>query len=305
MIYSYENYDTNRISAMKRITSLTESAFKPWFFLVRFVLFHRSYRMLRRVFKSTLLLTALLVTIGAQAQTAGKLRIGVEANYPPFSQMSPDGKFSGFDIDIANAICAEMKVECTLVAQEWDGMMPALNAKKFDMIVASMSITEERKKNADFSDSYYDIPSTFVAKTGAFTAVTPAALKGKKIIVTRNTPRAKYLQDNYKDSEILLVAKEAEVTMELAAGRGDIGFGSSLAATSAFLKSPQGAGFSKVGPSIYPSGGAKQGGGVGIAMRKGEDALRTRVNAALKTITANGVYKSINDKYFDVNIRGE
>lgn len=73
----------------------------------------------------------------------------------------PDGQFfSGFDIDIANALCAQMKADCTIVSQEWDGMMPALNAKKFDMIVASMSITEERKKSADFSDSDYDIPST-------------------------------------------------------------------------------------------------------------------------------------------------
>ena len=262
--------------------------------------------MIRKLAAASLLIAAFAAHTGALAQAPGwaKIRIGVEANYPPFSQMSPDGKFSGFDIDIANAICAEIKAECTLVSQEWDGMMPALNAKKFDMIVASMSITEERKKSADFSDSYYDIPSAWIAKAGSYPQVNAAALKGKKIIVTRNTPRAKFVQENFKDSEILLVAKEAEVTMELAAGRGDIGFGSSLAATAAFLKSPEGKGYSKVGAPVT-LGGAAQGGGVGIAMRKGEDSLRTKVNAGLKAITANGVYKSINDKYFDVNIRGE
>lgn len=260
--------------------------------------------------RSLTLISVLLATVAfsanlhAQAPGWAKVRIGVEANYPPFSQMGPDGKFSGFDIDIANAICADMKAECSMVAQEWDGMMPALNAKKFDMIVASMSITEERKKNADFSDSYYDIPSTWVAKTGAFRAVDAAALKGKKIIVTRNTPRAGYVQANFKDSEILLVAKEADVTTELAAGRGDIGFGSSLAATAAFLKSPDGKSYSRIGAPVV-IGGAKQGGGVGIAMRKGEDTLRTKINASLKNITANGMYKTINDRYFDVNIRGE
>jgi polar amino acid transport system substrate-binding protein/arginine/ornithine transport system substrate-binding protein len=262
------------------------------------------------MFRTLTLAGVLLASLGvsvvshAQAPDWAKIRIGVEANYPPFSQMSPDGKFSGFDIDIANAICAQMKAECTMVSQEWDGMMPALNAKKFDMIVASMSITEERKKSADFSDSYYDIPSAWIGKAGSYASVTPAALKGKKIIVTRNTPRAKFVQENFKDSEVLLVSKEAEVTMELAAGRGDIGFGSSLAATAAFLKSPEGKGYAKVGTPVT-LGGAAQGGGVGMAMRKGEDTLRTKVNAALKTITANGVYKSINDKYFDVNIRGE
>ncbi len=262
--------------------------------------------MIRKLAAVSMLMTALAfsTTASAQAPSWAKVRIGVEANYPPFSQMSPDGKFSGFDIDIANALCAQMKAECTMVSQEWDGMMPALNAKKFDMIVASMSITEERKKSADFSDSYYDIPSTWIGKTGSLKEVTPAALKGKKIIVTRNTPRARFVLEQYKDSDVLQVAKEAEVTMELAAGRGDIGFGSSLAATAAFLKSPQGKDYGRLGAPVI-LGGAAQGGGVGIAMRKGEDELRTKLNSALKTISANGVYKTINDKYFDVNIRGE
>lgn len=266
----------------------------------------QEFPMIRRITAASMLMTALAFSTYVSAQAPGwaKVRIGVEANYPPFSLMSPDGKFSGFDIDIANALCAQMKADCTMVSQEWDGMMPALNAKKFDMIVASMSITEERKKSADFSDSDYDIPSTWIGKTGSLKEVTPAALKGKKIIVTRNTPRARFVLEHYKDSEVLQVAKEAEVTMELSAGRGDIGFGSSLAATAAFLKSPQGKDYSRIGAPVT-LGGAAQGGGVGIAMRKGEDELRTKVNAALKTITANGVYKTINDKYFDVNIRGE
>lgn len=260
--------------------------------------------MIRQLTAATLLALIGLSPVHAQAPNWEKIRIGVEGNYPPFSKMTPDGKFEGFDIDIALAICAEIKAQCTLINQEWDGMMPALNARKFDLIVASMSITEERKKVADFSDSYYDIPSTFVGKAGAFKDVSPAALKGKTIIVTRNTPRAKYLSDTYKDSTILQVAKESDVTMELVAGRGDIGFGSSLAATAAFLKAPEGKDFARLGAPIS-LGGAKDGGGVGIAMRKGEDALRNKVNAALRTITANGTYAKINAKYFDVNIRGD
>ena len=76
-----------------------------------------------------------------------------------------------------------MKAECTLVQQEWDGMIPALNAKKFDMIVASMTITDERRKAADFSDPYYDVPSRWIAKAGAFKDATPADFKGRKIAV--------------------------------------------------------------------------------------------------------------------------
>ena len=227
--------------------------------------------------------------------------MGVEGNYPPFSKMGPDGKLSGFDIDIANALCAQMKAECTLVQQEWDGMMPALNAKKFDMIVASMTISDERRKAADFSDPYYDVPSRWVAKAGAFKDASPESLKGKKIIVLRNSPRAKYVAERYKDSEVLLVTKETDVYLELASGRGDIGFGSSVVSSEAFLKTPQGKGFAPVGPTVRVEAG---GGGVGIAFRKGDDALREKVNAALKAIRADGTYKKLADRYFDFDVSG-
>lgn len=237
----------------------------------------------------------------AQAPGWAKIRIGVEGNYPPFSQLGTDGKLSGFDIDIANTLCARLKAECTLVQQEWDGMMPALNAKKFDMIVASMTISEERKKAADFSDPYYDVPSRWVARAGAFKDATPASLKGRKIVVLRNSPRAKYVTENYKDSEVLLATKETEVYMELANGRADIAFGSSVVSSEGFLKKPEGKGFAQVGNTIRLDGGS---GGVGIAMRKGENELREKVNAALKAIKADGTYKKLADKYFDFDISG-
>jgi polar amino acid transport system substrate-binding protein/arginine/ornithine transport system substrate-binding protein len=258
--------------------------------------------MIRRSFVAAALaaVAALTVHSPASAETA-KLRIGVEGSYPPFSQISPDGKLSGFDIDIANAICAEMKADCTFVQQEWDGMIPALNARKFDMIVASMSISEERKKAVDFSDPYYDVPSRWVAKAGAFAEATAASLKGKTIVVLRNSPRAKWVQDNFKDSQVLLAGKEPEVYMELAAGRGDIAFGSSVVSGEAFLKKPEGKGFAQVGQPVRLDAG---GGGVGIAIRKADGDLRERVNAALKAIKTNGVYKSLQDKYFDFDVSG-
>lgn len=237
----------------------------------------------------------------AQAAPGGKLRVGVEGNYPPFSRLGADGKLSGFDIDIALAVCERMKVECTLVQQEWDGMIPALAARKFDLIVASMTITEERKKAVEFSDPYYDVPSRFVAKAGAFKDHTPADFKGKKIIVLRNSPRAKFLAERYKDSELLQVNRETDVYLELVAGRGDVGFGSSVVSSEAFLKRPEGRGFAQVGNTVRLDGGA---GGVGIAMRKGEAALRDQVNAALKAIRTDGSYKRLADKYFDFDISG-
>jgi arginine/ornithine transport system substrate-binding protein len=247
----------------------------------------------------SLSVAALVTTVGnAQAPDWKKIRIGVEGNYPPFSQIAPSGELSGFDIDIANAICAQLKAECTLVKQEWDGMIPALNVKKFDAIVASMTISEERKKAVDFSDPYYDVPSRWVAKAGAFKDATPDSLKGKKIAVIRNSPRAKFVADNYKGSDTLLVNKETDVYMELAAGRADIGFGSSVVSGEAFLKKPEGKGYAQVGPAVNLGGGA----GVGIAIRKGDDALREKINGALKAIMADGSYKKLASKYFDFDV---
>lgn len=257
--------------------------------------------MLKRTFLAAV--TGAVVVAGfatsTMAQTV-KLRVGVEGNYPPFSMIAPDGKLGGFDIDIANAICAEMKAECTFVQQEFDGIIPALNAKKFDLIVASMTITEARKKSVDFSDPYYDVPSRFIAKQGALADHSPAALKGKKIVVLRNSPRATFLAENYKESEVVLAGKETEVYMELAVGRADVAFGSSVVSAEAFLKKPEGKGYAQLGPAIRIGAGS----GVGIAVRKDDTALVTKINAALKAIKANGTYKKLADKYFDFDISG-
>lgn len=234
------------------------------------------------------------------AQAPAKLRVGISGDYPPFSQIAPDGKLSGFDIDIANALCKAMKLECVLVQQEWDGMIPALNVKKYDVIVASMTVSPERLQRVDFSEPYYDVPSRFIAKEGAFKDHSPAALKGKEIAVLRNSPRAKFLQEYYKDAKIVEVNKEPEVYMALSTGRADVGFGSSVVSGEAFLKKPEGKGYAQLGPAVNLGAGA----GVGIAIRKGDTGTRDKVNAALKQIKADGTYKALAAKYFDFDISG-
>lgn len=266
--------------------------------------------MIRRPFLSHLarlslgLLTASALALPAWAQAPDwkKVRIGVEGAYPPFSEVGTDGKLKGFDIDIAMALCAEMKAECTLVQQEWDGMIPALQARKFDAIIASMAITEERLKQVNFSAKYYNTPPAFFAK-GAARDISPAALKGKKIGVQRATSHDRYATQYYKDSEIVRYAKQDEVFLDLAAGRVDLALCDQVAGTDGFLKKPAGKGFAVVGkpvddPAIF-------GLGSGIAMRKADTGLQTKFNAAITQIRSNGVYKKIQDKYFDFDIYGK
>jgi lysine-arginine-ornithine-binding protein len=233
------------------------------------------------------------------AQAQQKLRIGVEGNYPPFSQIDASGQLSGFDIDIARAVCTQMKAECSFVQQEWSGMIPALNANRYDMIVASMAITEERKKAVNFSDKYYNVPSRWIAKQGSTLAPTPAGLKGKKIGVLRNSGRDRAITEQFKDAEIVRYAKETDIYLDLVAGRIDIGITSAVVGSESFLKKPEGKGYAFIGQPWYIDQG------VGIAVRKSDEALLAQINAAIKAIRADGTYKKLAAKYFDFDIYGD
>lgn len=253
------------------------------------------------------LLTALLLAVAslsaqAQAPDWKKVRIGVEGAYPPFSEVGTDGKLKGFDIDMALALCAEMKAECTLVQQDWDGMIPALQSRKFDAIIASMAITEERKKVVNFSNKYYNTPPAFIGKGGA-RDITPAGLKGKKIGVQRSTSHDRYVSALYKDSEIVRYAKQDDVFLDLAAGRIDATLCDTVAGDRGFLKKPEGKGFAVIGNP--PDDVAYFGTGSGIAVRKADTALVDKFNAAIVAVRASGAYKKIQDQYFDFDVYGK
>jgi arginine/ornithine transport system substrate-binding protein len=246
---------------------------------------------------------SMTTSLTANAQEAKKIRIGVEGAYPPFSQIDTDGKLKGFDIDIANALCGEMKVECVMLQQEFDGMIPGLLSRKLDAVVASMSITEERKKSVDFSDKYYQTPARFVAKADSKLDVSAAGLKGKRIGVQRTTTHDRFATATFKQSEIVRYAKQDDAFLDLAAGRLDGALVDLMAANAGFLKTSAGKGFAFIGP-IYTDP-KFFGAGAGIAVRKSDTALRDRLNAAIKAIRANGTYKKIQDKYFDFDVYGD
>ena len=247
-------------------------------------------------------LSLLLLMFAMGSVQAADLRGGVEGAYPPFSWKESDGTLKGFDIEIAEAICAELKRKCVLVEQDWDGMIPALLARKFDTIIASMSITEERKKRVDFSDKYYNTPAKFVAKKGSGLEISKSGLAGKRVGLQRGTTHQCFMEKMYPDVELVLYGTQDEVFQDLAIGRIDAQFSDSIAADDGFLKTDAGKDFEFVGGDQHDE--ACHGPGAGMAVRKADTELREDLNKAIKALRDNGTYQKINAKYFDFDIFG-
>ncbi|KFB10113.1 ABC transporter substrate-binding protein [Nitratireductor basaltis] len=243
-----------------------------------------------------------LVSGAAQAQDKLQIKIGTEGAYPPFNSISASGELEGFDIDIAKALCEQMEAECEFVTQEWDGMIPALQSGKFDAIIASMSITEERLKQVDFTDKYYNTPPAIVVpKDSEITGVTPEDLSGKTIGAQASTTHAQYAETTYGDADVKGYPTAEEYKLDLVNGRLDAAI-DDVIVIDEWLKTEDGSCCKIVGTvdpveEIY-------GPGIGIAIRQGEDELREKFNAAIKAIRENGTYKEINDSYFTFDVYG-
>ena len=254
--------------------------------------------MIKRMFAAAIMVAAAFGV--AEAKEWTKVRIGTEGAYPPFNYFDSNNELQGFDVDIAKALCAEMKVECEFVAQDWDGIIPALIANKYDAIIASMSITPERMEKVDFTAKYYSTPPALIApKDSPLTATDPGSLEGKTIGAQSATTHATFLEDKYKGSTIKLYGTQDEANLDLASGRLDAVAADSVV-LGEWLKTGDGACCKMVG--AMENDPAYFGDGAGIAVRKGEDDLKEMLNKAIAAILENGTYKQINDKYFDFSV---
>jgi len=247
------------------------------------------------------LLAMMILSTNVSANEWDKIRIGVEGAYPPFSSVEKDGTLVGFDIDIAMALCEEIGAECVLVPQDWDGIIPALLARKYDAIIASMSITEERKKKVAFSDKYYNSPAKFARKKGSGFTVSKEGLKGKTVGVQRATTHDSFITGEYGDSvKIKRYGTQDEAYLDAIAGRVDLLLADAIAMDDGFLKTDKGKGWEFVGPGY--SDPKYFGVGAGIAVRKGDRELAKLFSLAIKVIRSNGVYHMINGKYFAFDV---
>ena len=264
--------------------------------------------------KTILTVLASLLFIGNV--NADNIKIGTEGAYPPWNSKDAAGNLIGFEVELANELCKIMRHNCTIVEQDWDGMIPALVSRKFDAIMAGMSITDERKKTINFSQGYADEVASLAVMKGSKNAglktlsainltsisgeeqetldVLVKAFKGKTIGVQTAT-----IHQNFLDSGMMGKIKvrtyktQDEVNLDLAAGRID----AALAAAVAFTDYAEKSGKEVVltGPTF--AGGAF-GNGVGVGIRKGDSELINDFNAAIDKARDDGIISRLAIKHF-------
>lgn len=256
-----------------------------------------------KTIKTTAAAVVLALSSAAMAN-AEPLKVGFSPEaYPPFYEADASGNWTGWEVEIANAICAEAKFECELVPIPWDGLIPALTTKKIDTIMNSMSITEERMKTIDFSDKYYNTPTAVAGPKNETFDATPEGLKGKIIGVQVSTIHADYVKKHFTEAaEVKEYQTQDEANQDLAAGRIDATQADSIA-LDAFLQSDQGKACCDLKGNVADDP-AILGLGVGAGVRKEDTALKERLNAAIKAIRDNGTYDEITKKYFAFDVYG-
>ena len=258
---------------------------------------------MKNTVKAAVLALALSVA-GAMAAKAESIKVGFSPEaYPPFYSADASGNWTGWEVEIVHAICAEAKLECELTPIPWDGLIPALTTKKIDAIMNSMSITEERKKTIDFSDKYYNTPTAIVGPKSEKFGATPEDLRGKILGVQVSTTHSAYAKKHFTEAaEIKEYQTQDEANQDLAAGRIDATQADSIA-LDAFLKSEQGAACCDLKGHVAEDVEIL-GPGVGAGLRKEDTELKEKINAAIKAIRENGKYEEITKKYFDFDIYG-
>jgi lysine-arginine-ornithine-binding protein len=246
----------------------------------------------------------LCAAFGVQAKDASELRFGVDPTYAPFESKAPSGQLVGFEIDLGNEICKRLDVKCVWVETGFDGIIPALQGRKFDAIMSAMSITPKREEQIAFSVPLFNTPSRLIGKEGVDIKPTVASLKDKKVGVAQGSTQEAYAKANWAPAgiEIVSYANQEQVYTDLRAGRIDATLTDMIAGSQGFLKTSQGKGFAFVGAPV--SDAKTLGKGAGIGIRKDDMPLRTKIDHAIDAMVKDGTYKKIEQRYFDFDISG-
>jgi polar amino acid transport system substrate-binding protein len=252
-----------------------------------------------------LAVAATLIALAAgtsAAQESRTVRIAMDATYPPFESLDPSGEIVGFERDIGEELCERMNVTCEFTNQAWEGIIPGLLANEYDAILSSMSITEERKQQVDFTDKIYNTPPAIaVPKDSEIAEATPEALAGKSVGAQTSTTHANYAEAKFPDVDLRIYPSPNEYKLDLANGRIDAVI-DDVVVLDEWVKGEDGACCKVVG--TLPTDPVINGAGAGIAIRKEDTDLKEMFNKAIAEILADGTYKTISDKYFAFDVYG-
>ncbi|MFC5430980.1 ABC transporter substrate-binding protein [Paraburkholderia denitrificans] len=243
-----------------------------------------------------------LLAGSAAAKEWHTVRIGVDASYPPFESKAPNGEIVGFDVDLTKALCARMNVKCVWVQSDLDGIIGALKARKFDAIVSSLSVTDQRRQQIDYSDKMFDAPARMIAKTGSPLLPTAASLKGKNVGVEQGSTQEAYAKAYWAPKGINVVSyqNQDQVYQDLMSGRLDATLQDEVQADFGFLKTARGKSFAWAGPAVEDP--KTIGDGTAIGLSKQDPELKAKFNAALAAIHKDGTFDRIAKQYFDFDI---
>ncbi|MBU9490580.1 ABC transporter substrate-binding protein [Burkholderia multivorans] len=244
------------------------------------------------------------IAVGAHAKDWSTIRFGVDASYPPFESKDASGKVVGFDVDLGNEICARLKAKCVWVENDFDGMIPALKAKKFDGVLSSMSMTPARAEQIAFSDKLFNTPTRLVAKKGAGLQPSAESLKGKSVGVEQGTIQETYAKAYWAPKGVQVVPYQNQdgVYQDLMSGRLDAALQDAVQADLGFLKTPRGANFAFADGNLDDP--KTLGNGAGIGLRKEDADLKAKIDAAIAAMLKDGTYRKLEKKYFAFDVYG-
>ncbi|KVT50801.1 ABC transporter substrate-binding protein [Burkholderia ubonensis] len=253
------------------------------------------------------------VTVALLAVSAGSayakdwstVRFGVDASYPPFESKGPDGKVVGFDVDLGNEICRRLSAKCVWIENDFDGMIPALKARKFDGVLSSMSMTPAREEQIAFSAKLFNTPTRLVAKKGSSLLPDVKSVKGHRIGVEQGTIQETYAKTYWAPAGATVVPyqNQDQVYADLIAGRLDGALQDAVQADIGFLKTPRGKDFQFVGTDLDDP--KTLGNGAGIGLRKEDGDLKAKIDKAIGDMRKDGTYDKIAKKYFDFDVYGK
>ncbi|TKI03838.1 histidine ABC transporter substrate-binding protein HisJ [Martelella alba] len=259
---------------------------------------------MKKLVKVLPILFALASAGSVFAAVPKNIKIGTDPTYAPFESKDSSGKLVGFDIDLAKDLCKRIKAKCTFVESDFDALIPSLKAKKIDAIISSMSITEKRQQEIDFTDKLYAADARLIAKAGSNITPTVESLKGKHVGVLQGSTQEAYANANWQPKGIDVVAyqNQDQIYSDLTAGRLDAAFQDEVAGSEGFLKQPAGKGYAFAGPSVKDD--KFFGVGTGMGLRKDETDLKNALNKAFADMRKDGTYNKLAKKYFDFDVYG-